>query len=90
MIKDFWLWISGDRYLINQSASNGIIYALSSSGIIGLNFLHFIFINIFKFSLKNIILKNSFKNVYLFFKFIGFNFFIESIFKVVMQYLALI
>ena len=25
----------GDRYLINQTASNGIIYSLSSSGILG-------------------------------------------------------
>ena len=27
-----------DRYLINQSASNGLIYALISSGIFGLTF----------------------------------------------------
>ena len=33
-----------DRYLINQSASNGIIYALSSSGILGLtSYLFFSF-----------------------------------------------
>ena len=29
----------GDRYLINQTASNGILYAYTSSGIIGLIFL---------------------------------------------------
>ena len=29
----------GDRYLINQSASNGLIYAYSSSGLIGVTFL---------------------------------------------------
>ena len=28
----------GDRYLINQTASNGILYALSSSGVVGLLF----------------------------------------------------
>ena len=33
-----------DRYLINQSASNGILYALSSSGIAGI-FFYFIFIS---------------------------------------------
>ena len=37
----------GDRFLINQSASNGLIYALSSSGIIGLFF--FITLSIYCF-----------------------------------------
>ena len=31
----------GDRFLINQSASNGIIYATASSGFLGLLFLYF-------------------------------------------------
>ena len=34
----------GDRYLINQTASNGLLYALSSSGILGI--LPFIFFSI--------------------------------------------
>ena len=34
----------GDRYLINQTASNGIIYSLSSSGILGT--IPFIFFSI--------------------------------------------
>ena len=33
----------GDRYLINQTASNGMIYAITSSGIFGL--ISFIFFN---------------------------------------------
>ncbi|MDB9719129.1 O-antigen ligase family protein [Candidatus Pelagibacter sp.] len=47
----------GDRYLINQTASNGILYALSSSGIVGLIiFIIFSFIaviKIFKYFLFN-------------------------------------
>ena len=31
----------GDRFLINQTASNGLIYAISSSGILGLSFYIF-------------------------------------------------
>ncbi len=37
----------GDRFLINQSASNGIIYATASSGFLGL--LFFIFFSLFSF-----------------------------------------
>lgn len=49
----------GDRYLINQTASNGLIYAISSSGIIGLVFfilfsLYFLFIILRNFTSKNI------------------------------------
>ena len=33
----------GDRFLINQTASNGILYSLSSSGILGTFFLLFHF-----------------------------------------------
>ena len=37
----------GDRYLINQTASNGIIYSLSSSGILGtIPFFFFNFISL--------------------------------------------
>ena len=47
----------GDRYLINQTASNGMIYAITSSGIFG--FMLFIF-----FSINSlwIIFKNFFYN----------------------------
>ena len=65
--KIFGYGSQGDRYLINQSASNGIIYALSSSGIIGLISYILFSLMIFKFSLKNIILKNSFKNAYVYY-----------------------
>ena len=45
----------GDRYLINQTASNGILYALVSSGVIGL-FCYVIFtLMILYKSLKNIV-----------------------------------
>lgn len=44
----------GDRFLINQTASNGTLYALSSSGFIGLFFyLFFSFIIFFKILKKN-------------------------------------
>ena len=42
---NFGFGAQADRYLINQSASNGLIYALSSSGIFGLTF--FILFSIF-------------------------------------------
>ena len=56
----------GDRYLINQSASNGVIYALTSSGIAGLIlFLSFSLISL-KLSLRNL-KKNIFiKSTYLY------------------------
>ena len=44
----------GDRYLINQSASNGIIYAIACSGLIGLFFYIIFTIIIFLKILKNI------------------------------------
>ena len=46
----------GDRFLINQTASNGILYALSSSGILGV-------IIFFTFSILSfwILLKNFLK-----------------------------
>ena len=37
----------GDRFLIDQSASNGIIYAIASSGFVGLIF--YIILSIFFF-----------------------------------------
>ena len=47
----------GDRYLINQTASNGVLYALVSSGIIGLSFYlafsFMAFLHIVKFFFKN-------------------------------------
>ena len=42
--KLFGYGAQGDRYTINQTASNGFLYALISSGIIGLVF--YIFYNI--------------------------------------------
>tara|TARA_Y100001935_G_scaffold253109_1_gene258485 strand:- start:1428 stop:2798 length:1371 start_codon:yes stop_codon:yes gene_type:complete len=48
----------GDRFLINQSASNGIIYAASSSGIFGI--IPFIFFSILS---AWIVLKTLFKNI---------------------------
>ena len=48
----------GDRFLIDQSASNGLIYALSSSGIIGLFF--FITLSIYCFWLVIKILSTNF------------------------------
>jgi hypothetical protein len=47
----------GDRYLINQTASNGVLYALVSSGIIGLSFYltfsFMAFLHVVKFFYKN-------------------------------------
>ena len=56
----------GDRYLINQSASNGIIYAIASSGLIGLFFYILFTIIIFLKILKNIFIfeKNEKKKFY--------------------------
>ena len=56
----------GDRFLIKQSASNGLIYALASSGIIGVIFLLIALINLlihgtfFVISLKNKLKKDPF------------------------------
>ncbi len=44
-----------DRFLINQSASNGLVYALSSSGIIGLIFFISFSFMVFLKSLKKIL-----------------------------------
>ncbi len=46
----------GDRFLINQTASNGLLYSLSSSGILGT--IAFIFFSIFS---AWIVMKNFFK-----------------------------
>ena len=48
----------GDRFLINQTASNGIIYAISSSGILGI--IPFIFFSFFSLL---IVIKKFFKNL---------------------------
>jgi hypothetical protein len=57
-----------DRYLINQSASNGILYALSASGLIGL-FFYFIFslLVVFKLLRKIYYLKEDAIYNYLFY-----------------------
>ena len=56
----------GDRYLISQSASNGIIYAIACSGLIGLLFYMLFTLIIFLKILKNIFIfkKNERKNFY--------------------------
>ena len=55
-----------DRFLINQSASNGLIYALSSSGIIGLIFFISFSFMVFLKSLKKIVKFQACKfNIYL-------------------------
>ena len=48
----------GDRYLINQTASNGLLYAISSSGLIG--FVPFVLFSILSLQ---IILKNFIKHL---------------------------
>ncbi len=53
----FGFGAQGDRFLINQSASNGIIYALSSSGILGI--VPFVLFSFFSFW---IVLTNLLKN----------------------------
>ena len=50
----------GDRFLINQTASNGILYALSSTGFIGL-FFYLFFTLIITF---NILKKNFFSKIF--------------------------
>jgi hypothetical protein len=52
----------GDRYLINQSASNGLIYAFISSGIIGLFFFITFSIMVFFKSIKKLLSKNKHYN----------------------------
>ena len=63
----------GDRHLIQQTASNGLLYALSSSGVTGLLFFilmsltyFFVFCKNFSLSLKKTIQKNLMPQ-YLFF-----------------------
>ena len=57
----------GDRYLINQSASNGAFYALTSSGIIGL--ISFLLFTLFALiiSVKNILKGNYLQNNFIFY-----------------------
>lgn len=61
----FGYGVQGDRYLINQSASNGLIYALASSGLTGLIFFIFFSISVGFKSLKIIFyyLKRSIDNI---------------------------
>ena len=49
----------GDRYLINQTASNGLIYAVSSSGIVGLFFFISFSLYFLLIVFKNLILERS-------------------------------
>jgi hypothetical protein len=60
----------GDRFLINQTASNGILYALTSSGFIGLFFFLFFTLKIFFIALKNIFLAIFFEKNEIFFNFL--------------------
>ena len=48
----------GDRYLINQTASNGLIYAISSSGIFGLLFFILFSLHCLFTIFKNLTSKN--------------------------------
>ncbi len=50
----------GDRFMIQQTASNGLLYALSSSGILGLLFFIFLSLNYFFVICKNFL--SSFKS----------------------------
>ncbi len=60
----------GDRFLINTSASNGLLYAFSSSGLLGL--LFFLFFSIYFFWI-------IFQNFFYFFKLKNFEFYYCSI-----------
>ena len=51
----------GDRFLINQSASNGLLYVFSSSGLMGILFYSLFSITIFIKIIKNLLLKNNYK-----------------------------
>lgn len=52
--------VMGDRYLINQSASNLIFYTYSSSGILGLIIIIYIYLKAFIFSIPSLIKKNNY------------------------------
>ena len=69
----------GDRFLINQTASNGILYALTSSGFIGLFFFIFFTLKIFFMALKNIFLAKFFENNEIFFNFLIITILMRSI-----------
>lgn len=60
----------GDRFLINQTASNGILYALTSSGFVGLFFFLFFTLKIFFIALKNFFLAKFFENNKIFINFL--------------------
>ena len=55
----------GDRYIINQSASNGLLYAYACSGLIGLTFFSIFSILVCLRTIKLILynLKDNLKNV---------------------------
>ena len=57
----------GDRFLIKQTASNGVLYALSSSGFLGLLFFLSFSLYAFILSIKNIAKAFYFKNNYMFY-----------------------
>ena len=65
--KSYGYGSMGDRYLINQSASNGAFYALTSSGIIGL--ISFLLFTLFALiiSVKNILKGNYLQNNFIFY-----------------------
>ena len=52
--------VMGDRYLINQSASNLILYTYASSGILGLIIITYIYLSTIFFSVSTLIKKNNF------------------------------
>ena len=52
--------VMGDRYLINQSASNLIIYTYASSGVLGLIIIIYIYLKSIFFSISNLIKTNDY------------------------------
>ena len=52
--------VMGARYLINQSASNLILYTYASSGILGLIIITYIYLSTIFFSVSTLIKKNNF------------------------------
>ena len=70
-----------DRFLIQQTASNALLYAYSSAGILGLLSILFIYLRYFYIFLKSIKVFSSSGSVFLFSYIILIVFFLRSIFE---------
>jgi len=70
-----------DRFLIQQTASNALLYAYSSAGIFGLLSILFIYLRYFYIFLKSIKVFPSSSSVFLFSYIILIVFFLRSIFE---------